>query len=236
MWIKFASLCRRSNLMTLASKTLLKLLNVNQPQILAVGRQSVNPQSLLQSIQLNQLHQLQQQQTQQQQPLLLPVPTLAETANFLNKSPNRKAAYAYVKHIYAQNKSQGFDLMLQFAPSIATTDSSLKARAYEKLGMWQFALEPLDDEVIPRILSSLKAATDYDPNWYRAWHSWALVNFEVITHYETNYISPERIDQHLVPAIRGFFEAISLSTTGSLQVSDNEILFSLNNLFNFFFF
>jgi FKBP12-rapamycin complex-associated protein len=84
--------------------------------------------------------------------------------------------------------------------------------------MWQFALEPLDEEVIPRILASLKAATDNDPSWHRAWHSWALVNFEVITHYENNYISPERIDQHLVPAIKGFFNSIALGpSTGSLQ-------------------
>ncbi|KAG2354260.1 hypothetical protein BDR07DRAFT_1382356 [Suillus spraguei] len=28
-------------------------------------------------------------------------------------------------------------------------------------------------------------ATHYDPNWYKAWHTWALANREVICHLES---------------------------------------------------
>ena len=108
MWIKFSSLCRRSNLNNLARKTLLKLF---QPP------NSTGPV------------------------------TNITTDVILSKSSNPRASYAYIKYIWSQNKNEGFDLMMQFAPSI-TNDSQLKSRAFEKLGMWQFSLEALDEEVI----------------------------------------------------------------------------------------
>jgi FKBP12-rapamycin complex-associated protein len=38
--------------------------------------------------------------------------------------------------------------------------------------------------VIPQILRSFEAATKRNSTWYKAWHSWALCNFEVISYYE----------------------------------------------------
>jgi FKBP12-rapamycin complex-associated protein len=89
----------------------------------------------------------------------------------------------------------------------------LKARAYQKLGEWQLNLESLGKDVIPQIIASFRAATECDTDWYKAWHSWALVNFEVVAHYEkTNQPgNAEKIAQHLIPAIKGFFRSISLS-------------------------
>lgn len=35
------------------------------------------------------------------------------------------------------------------------------------------------------ILHSYHLATHFDPTWYKAWHTWALANFEVIGYMET---------------------------------------------------
>ena len=77
-------------------------------------------------------------------------------------------------------------------------------------------------------MGSFQKTIEYDPNWYKAWHSWALVNFavnspiliffspfQIVTHYEkTN--SPKK-NQYIIPSIIGFFRSIALSPSKSLQ-------------------
>jgi len=66
-------------------------------------------------------------------------------------------------------------------------------------------------------LGSYKAATEYDDNWYKAWHSWALANFDVIAYYQ-KHNKPKKIEAHLVAAVHGFFKSIALAPkTQSLQ-------------------
>lgn len=47
---------------------------------------------------------------------------------------------------------------------------------------------------INKILSSLHHATQYDDTWYKAWHTWALMNFEAVAHYEKSR-ETSRIEQ-----------------------------------------
>lgn len=105
--------------------------------------------------------------------------------------------------------------------------------AYQKLGEWQLSIENLDEVVIPEIMKSLKIAIDLDPNWYKAWHSWSMVNYEVVSYYEKllqNSITQatsttkdqskdfySQLQSHLIPAIKGFFRSIILSPGLSLQ-------------------
>lgn len=77
-----------------------------------------------------------------------------------------------------------------------------------------------------------------DPNWYKAWHSWAYMNFKVM---QTQRLANQKQDvnasgavalsnelarkekenqlilQYAVPAVRGFFRSINLSQGNSLQ-------------------
>lgn len=41
-------------------------------------------------------------------------------------------------------------------------------------------------------------ATQFDPRWYKAWHTWALANFEVISHLESEVQSDEAIPSMVV--------------------------------------
>ena len=78
----------------------------------------------------------------------------------------------------------------------------LKATASLKLGEWELYLTQTQDtfnaETIPGILASFHDATEYQSGWYKAWHSWALVNLEVVNYYERK--SSKRNSMGLVPA------------------------------------
>lgn len=81
------------------------------------------------------------------------------------------------------------------------------------LGQWQSVLENFDENNISSILNAFQGAIKYDGNWYKAWHSWAMANYEAISFYENNE-NPQfskKINYHLIPAIKGFFRSISLS-------------------------
>jgi FKBP12-rapamycin complex-associated protein len=61
----------------------------------------------------------------------------------------------------------------------------LLARCYLKLGQWESAIIDQHTEAsINKILGSLHHATQYDDKSYKAWHTWALMNFEAVAHYE----------------------------------------------------
>lgn len=104
---------------------------------------------------------------------------------------------------------------------------SLLARCYLKQGEWQSAMK--DDwnavgpmilgycdsvlnscrmqENIQEILTSYGMSTQLDPSWYKAWHTWALANFEVVGYLEAGTrqeeLLPETLVNHVIAAIRG---------------------------------
>jgi len=101
----------------------------------------------------------------------------------------------------------------------------LLARCYLKQGDWQTVemRGEWDPHHVHDIRSSYKAATHYNQDWYKAWHAWALANFEVITAMTNNRdrdgpaIPTRYMHEYVVPAIQGFFKSIALSSSSSLQ-------------------
>ena len=101
----------------------------------------------------------------------------------------------------------------------------LLARCYLKQGDWQ--MKQLDgdwqSDHVQHVLQSYYSATRYNESWYKAWHAWALANFEVVTSLtsdagrESADVPAHIIHEHVVPAIRGFFRSTALSSTSSLQ-------------------
>jgi len=204
MWIKFANLCRKSGRIGLAEKSLNSLLDIDG------GGGTI--------------------------------------ANF---STNMKAPpqvmYAHLKYMWATGDQQkallhltnfttkmSSDLPGQYPPEANQRQSQaardeytrLLARCYLKQGEWQVALQHTwRPEKVNEILRSYMLATHYHPTWYKAWHSWALANFEVVnaltgkdsTGVDNPDISPDILTNHVVPAVKGFFRSISLSDGSSLQ-------------------
>lgn len=100
----------------------------------------------------------------------------------------------------------------------------LLARCYLKQGDWQVKLHNGDwqSDHVQDVLQSYYSATRYNETWYKAWHSWALANFEVVTSLtaadrEQPDVPAYIYSEHVVPAIKGFFKSIALSSTSSLQ-------------------
>ncbi|EGG15157.1 protein kinase [Cavenderia fasciculata] len=131
-----------------------------------------------------------------------------------------RITFAYIKQLWSAGAKQpAFERLRTFVQAMRDTDDHpLQARAYLKLGEWQSALgDVLNEASIPQIIASFKSATEMDPNWYKAWHSWALINFEVVSHYEQNSGTAEQIAAHLLPAVNSFFKSIALAPDQSLQ-------------------
>lgn len=62
-------------------------------------------------------------------------------------------------------------------------------------------------------------ATELDPGWYQAWHTWSLANFEVITQLEVSQhgLASGHFVSYIIPAVQGFLRSIALSPGNSLQ-------------------
>ena len=101
----------------------------------------------------------------------------------------------------------------------------LLAKCYLKLGEWQTYLRGGDwnSQYVGQILHAYSSATFYNPVGYKAWHAWALANFEVSNAVVAQAdaasapVPHSIIEDHVIPAIKGFFRSIALSTSSSLQ-------------------
>ncbi|KAI9341687.1 FAT domain-containing protein [Obelidium mucronatum] len=203
MWIKFANLCRKSEKLALSFKTLTSLLHVSSND-LGILDTSNNPPPVIyaclkhawasgvRDVQENAFEQLRQF-----------TKTLVDRLNLKNLNDISE----YIK----KNKSN--------LDSMKTM--KLIARCYVKMGEWQKVLEDegMNDDCIPEILLSFTAATHCDKDWYKAWHSWALTNVEVLQYHEriSGTVNSQVIISHVVPSIKGFFHSIALSKDSSLQ-------------------
>ncbi|KAI5794446.1 armadillo-type protein [Peziza echinospora] len=205
MWIKFANLCRKSGRIGLAEKSLNSLLNIDEGGG-GITSFSSNP-NLRAPPQVMYAHLKYMWATGDQQKALAHLTTF--TSKMSSDLPSQ-----YPMEGPAQRSSQ------------AARDeyTRLLARCYLKQGEWQVALQNTwRPERINDILRSYMLATRYHPNWYKAWHSWALANFEVVNALKENderdepEITPEILTNHVVPAVQGFFRSISLSNGSSLQ-------------------
>ncbi|XP_018572076.1 serine/threonine-protein kinase Tor [Anoplophora glabripennis] len=153
-----------------------------------------------------------------------------------------QVTFAYTKHLWAvDQKHRAYQQLehflndyTQYTPDVDISQEDrqrLLARCYLKLGAWQENLKGVTESSIPSILNYYNQATEYDPDWYKAWHSWAYMNFDTVLFYknkeetekaknEKNALNQERVvdvNKHTVAAIKGFFKSIYLSKGSSLQ-------------------
>lgn len=90
-------------------------------------------------------------------------------------------------------------------------------RCYLKLGEWQESLEGVKEHSIGPILKCFQQATEHYPLWYKAWHSWAYMNFETVLFYKNEMLAKNggqvnKVDKtsdvirYTVLAVQGFFK------------------------------
>lgn len=163
IWVKFANLCRKSGRMGMANEVLHSLLKKDE---------------------------------------------ISENPNVMRASPD--VMYAFLKYQWeAGSKELALDQLnifiskviddLGLTPSniisrrrarqkskmqleLALDCQRLLSRCFVKQGDWTMTIEPNWSITNPdAVLSAFLLATHFDSKWYKAWHKWALANFEVIS-------------------------------------------------------
>ena len=233
MWIKFANLCRKSGRIGLAEKSLNQLLHDNGGQqqggrtFLPTGYNGQQGAQATMPVPEVLYAQLKYQWATGQQPMSLHqlrlfTADLSQQLSILH-SPNgaRGTGGAGGQHFM-------FDLNDQnnLGPkAIVSNIEKLLAKCFVKQGQWMTTMMKGDWESahVREIIDAYGNATAHYTEWYKAWHSWALANFEVVTavtakakRQNTNLPS-SLVSDHVVPAVRGFFKSIALSSASSLQ-------------------
>ncbi|TPX18728.1 uncharacterized protein E0L32_002585 [Thyridium curvatum] len=243
MWIKFANLCRKSGRMGLAEKTLKQLIGTDdqlEAMIPNWQERERGGTNLVRTIPSQVTYAvLKYQWDLGQQPGARQSGISEKTLYCLRKFTNDSAyRLESAKQQLTSHTVNGIDLPNNFAfaelrdtplnpdaQRVLHEQTTLLAKCYLRLGEWQIALNSDDWQYtqVSDILMCYAQATKYNPKWYKAWHAWALANFEVVqAHMTRNEGQLSRADhgmivEHVVPAVRGFFESIALSQGSSLQ-------------------
>lgn len=204
MWIKFANLCRKSSRLALAEKTLLSLQN--------------GPQRT-------------------------PHVTYAHL-KFLWETGNRRDTFGRLQEFTSSLSSKlglgttdeilmGLQAEAKLPP--ASQFTMLLARCFLKQGEWQWALQDSwTEDSITDILRSFFLATNFDNKWYKAWHSWALANFEVISYLDKVADNePKKLVAYIIPAVQGFIRSVSLASGGTSGNALQDILRFLTLTFKY---
>ncbi|KAJ7066574.1 phosphatidylinositol 3-kinase [Mycena amicta] len=205
-FIKFANLCRKSDRMGLAEKTINSLLTPDRLQHLRDHQPTRAPPNVVYA----QLKYMWAQDTA----VASRDGCLAELRQFTISLANDLAAET---NEHAQRAGLPKQRLIEL--------KDLLARCYFKQGEWQVALNEdwyRDGSSINDVIDSYALATHFDSSWYKAWHTWAMANFNVVSQLDSedgrkSNISANLLPTHVVQSITGFFQSIALRNQDALQ-------------------
>ena len=245
-WLKYASLCRKSGRLQASHRTLVSILGSDPSDSLDIPLPTAHPRATFayckhlwaadkQKAAFNQLHCLVKRFVQ---PRVLQLDhecvaaAAAAAAAGRGAAASAAAAGAMVDERLAERRREMRHLL---------------ARCYHKLGRWQESLQGISEKSIGPIRDYYHLATENDGTWYKAWHSWAVVNFEAVLFYKhlhqqqqqkaaaaAGVADPQQtpppalqqpqsplainfVSNFAVPALKGFVRSIALSRGSSLQ-------------------
>jgi FKBP12-rapamycin complex-associated protein len=180
-WLKFASLCRKSDRFNISRKVLLNLLGMD-PLDLPID----------------------------QLPMFYPIVT-----------------YAWLKHIWAAGfQKEAFERLKLLALTLdqypEEVDATIRRKCFLRLASWDLSLRTGDfsnKAAVSEVLQYLKRSTELEPSCYKAQHSLALFNYELISQISQtgSKLNSSHVEGYLLPAIEGFYSSIKLGESRSLQ-------------------
>ncbi|MCD7451119.1 hypothetical protein HAX54_009731 [Datura stramonium] len=181
-WIKFASLCRKNGRISQARSVLVKLLQFDPEMTPATVRYHGPPRVML---------------------------AYLKYQWSLGEDHKRKEAFAKLQDLAMDlSRTATLQPVMQNA-LVGSSGVPLVARIYLRLGTWKWALSPgLDDDSIQEILSAFRNATHCATKWGKAWHTWALFNTAVMSHYTLRGFA-NIAAQFVVAAVTGYFHSIA---------------------------
>lgn len=164
--------------------------------------------------------------------------------------------FEYVKHLWFTDRREDAMSRLDNLCTVVDmvshcegiTNSDLRVSCLLELGEWKMAGSNAPNSLIPlrvqaEVLTAFKRATLLDNCGYRAWHAWALLNFRVaIQKSDSDDDAPNRPigtrsekaqRNHVVAAVKGFVNAISLGTKKESASVQQDLLNLLTCLFKY---
>ena len=127
-------------------------------------------------------------------------------------------------------------------------DTSLRVSCWLELGGWKMAQVGtpgsfLSESLQAETLTTVKRATMLNNCGYRAWHTWALLNLRIALQHRdrdptsgdrtSSVQSPKTVRNHIVAAVRGFVNAVSLGTRKWSASVQQDLLNLLTCLFKY---
>ncbi|KAJ1324782.1 serine/threonine-protein kinase mTOR [Microdochium nivale] len=240
MWIKFANLCRKSGRIGLAEKTLKNLIGTEGSLESVIPYWTDTPQQA-QGVQLRRIPPqatyavLKFQWEYGQSTNLRQSGHPEQTLKCLRRFTNDQAQQLHLAQAQL-TRANGAEPMgdYNFQNGAEANPRAVKAiedqqillsKCYLKQGEWQLALNKNDwtQPNVRDILAAYSKATLHNERWYKAWHAWALANFEIVQALSNaagrtaTRNDPAVVVRHVVPAVDGFFKSIALSSGSSLQ-------------------
>ncbi|KAL8683312.1 MAG: hypothetical protein Q9186_000695 [Xanthomendoza sp. 1 TL-2023] len=227
MHIKFANLCRKSGRVGLAEKTLESL---HRSNVVTSAKSLIGSTGVPDIIYAQLKYQWSSGPHQHEA-------ALGRLQDFTSELSYQLSAHEDRIRQLADSRTSGRPMMEQPLTELGSTASTkqppvettairtLLAKCYLKAGDWMTVMKNGDwsSEHVHDIITSYENATRNNKTWYKAWHAWALANFEVVTtltsksNRETVVLPQQIIMDHVVPAVQGFFRSIALSTSSALQ-------------------
>lgn len=219
IWIKFANLCRKSDRIGLAERSLASLGAVSD-----FDASSAAPPVAYARLKFNWATGNQKQALGHLRDFTA---HLADEFQALNAQFSSGLRNGH--HVNGIDVSNDLNMQKSFKIEVEK-QARLLAKCYRRQGEWQAYLlrgnwtNPQAQDAVKDIINSYQLATQYNESWYKAWHAYALANFEVVTsltqqaEQEKGRSLPEHVTlNHVVPAVAGFFKSIVLSNNSSLQ-------------------
>ena len=163
--------------------------------------------------------------------------------------------FAFVRHLWYTGRrgeamtrlSNLSDVVEMVSQCENVADTSLRVKCWRELGEWKLwqALSPgsssITESLQAEVLTAFKRATLLSNCGYKAWHSWALLNFRIAlqirdgndTNDNTNRKQKTVVRNHVVAAIHGFVTAIGEGTKKWCASVQQDLLNLLTCLFKF---
>lgn len=212
--IKFTNLCRSQGRMILASKTLCELMGVDMVTFANIDigfylNPAVPPAVSYAHLKFRWSHGSQGGSLALSDQREMQETVLSDLREFTS---NLALEYGVVHEFEAGQ--QGF-VVPAVSGNVSLEYLKLLARCYCKQGEWQMAIRSRNEWVTDEtcdVLESFRRATVLDTKWYKAWHSWAEANFNVLQYNEEKGGAEMLMKQSIVPAVTGFFSSVILSS------------------------
>ncbi|MEQ2157411.1 hypothetical protein GOODEAATRI_001570 [Goodea atripinnis] len=173
-WLKYASLCGKSLRLALAHKTLVLLLGVDPSKQLDHPLPTTHPHVTYAYMKYMWKSSRKIDAFQHMQHFVQGVQQQAQHAIAAEDHQRKQELH---KLMARSVRVEEQIISLVFFPCVGNTKGS-------QLGEWQLSLQGINESTIPKVLQYYSSSTEHDRNWYKAWHAWAVMNFEAVLHYK----------------------------------------------------